>query len=119
LRGEEIATADAHTRIELLSKKSSTLFWYLTCMKKCMKMVLIVMSVMLVGCSAGLNYYGKLGAGLGAGDYKVTVWSGGKPVAVYNVKNSFVNTEGETDGWFFFVDGKFIRVSGTVTVEQQ
>lgn len=88
-------------------------------MGKCMKMVLVVMSVLLVGCSAGLNYYGKLGAGLGAGDYKVTVWSGGKPVAVYNVKNSFVNTEGETDGWFFFVDGKLIRVSGTVTVEQQ
>ena len=76
-------------------------------------------SLGLFGCSAGFNNLGKSIAGLSAGDYRVTVWSGGKAVATYDVKNSFVNTEEGTDGWFFFVNGKLVRVSGTVTIEQQ
>jgi hypothetical protein len=88
-------------------------------MKRSAILALSAVALLLTGCSASMNYYGKIGAGLGAGDYKVTVWSGGKAVAVYSVTNSFVNTETDTDGWFFFVDGKLVRVTGTVTVEQQ
>ena len=92
---------------------------YLVFMNKLARLGLCGLALLLAGCSASMNYYGKIGAGLGAGDYKVTVWSGGEAVAVYNVKNSFVNTETDTDGWFFFVDGKLVRVTGTVTVERQ
>lgn len=73
----------------------------------------------LAGCSAAVNNYNKTAAGMSAGNYKVTVWSGGKAVAVYNVKDSFVNTEADSDGWFFFVENKLVRVAGTVTIEQQ
>lgn len=56
---------------------------------------------------------------LSTGNYIVTIWSGGKAVKTYSVVNGFVNSEKESDGWFFFVDGKLVRVSGTVTIEQQ
>ncbi len=36
---------------------------------------------------------------------------------VCNVVGSFVNVEGESAGLYFFVDGKLVRVSGTVAVE--
>jgi hypothetical protein len=82
-------------------------------------LILAASSLLLVGCSGLKNNLGKMGNALSAGDYKVTVWSGGKPVAEYFIKNSFVNTEQETDGYFFFVNEKLVRVSGTVTIEQQ
>lgn len=53
------------------------------------------------------------------GNFKVTVWNGGVPVAVYHVENNIVFAESETNGYFFFIDDKLVRVSGTVTIEQQ
>lgn len=73
----------------------------------------------LVGCSALVNNISKSANALSAGNYTVTVWDGGLPVAEYHVVDSFVNTEEHTDGYFFFVDNKLVRVSGTVTVEQK
>lgn len=81
--------------------------------------LLVLTSLLFVGCSGFKNNLGKAANALTEGDYKVTLWSGGKPVAEYYVKNSFVNTEQETDGYFFFVDGKLVRISGTITIEQQ
>lgn len=90
-----------------------------TVMKKATLVMISAAVLFLAGCSAAMNNYSKTAAGMLSGNYKVTVWSGGQAVAVYHVKDSFVNTEQNSDGWFFFVDGKLIRVSGTVTVEQQ
>jgi hypothetical protein len=87
-----------------------------------MKRVLLLAAIALIpltGCSAWKNNMNKLGNALTQGDYKITVWSGGLPAVEYYVKNSFVNTEENTDGYFFFVNDKLVRVSGTVTVEQQ
>jgi hypothetical protein len=81
--------------------------------------VLGISSLFLTGCGAFKNNMGKIAEGLSTGNYTVTVWSGDKAVKTYQVVNSFVNSEKETDGWFFFVDGKLVRVSGTVTIEQQ
>jgi hypothetical protein len=88
-----------------------------------MKQLLLLLSIsamfFLTGCGAFKNNIGKMTEGLSTGNYVVTVWSGDKAVRTYQVTNSFVNSEKETDGWFFFVDGKLVRVSGTVTIEQQ
>ena len=88
-------------------------------MKKITNTILIATTLILFsGCSAWKNNWNKTFKALGEGDFKVTVWSGGLPAAEYYVKNSFVNTEQNTDGYFFFVDGKLVRVSGTITIEQ-
>jgi hypothetical protein len=87
-----------------------------------MKRLLLLATIALIpltGCSGWKNSISKMGNALTAGDYKVTVWNGGLPVAEYFVKNSFVNTEVDSDGYFFFVDGKLVRVTGTITIEQQ
>lgn len=92
--------------------------WVSSSMTKTMTMISCGFLLLLGGCSAAVNNYSKAAAGMLSGDYKVTVWSGDQAVAVYNVEDSFVNA-GENGGWFFFVSGKLVRVSGTVTVEQQ
>ena len=87
-----------------------------------MKRLLLLATIALIpltGCSGLKNNLSKTANALTAGDYKVTVWNGGLPVAEYYVKNSFVNTEVNSDGYFFFVDGKLVRVTGTITIEQQ
>ena len=82
-------------------------------------LTLVASTLLLTACGGFQNNIGRMGNALSTGNYTVTVWSGEKAVKVYQVTNGFVNTETDSDGWFFFVDGKLIRVSGTVTVEQQ
>ena len=80
----------------------------------------IIATLALTGCGASFkNNYGKAVNAYSSGNYTITVWSGGKAVKVYDLKNGFVNTEDRSDGWFFMYDGKLVRVSGTVTIEQQ
>lgn len=88
-------------------------------MKKLLLLITVTATLALTGCGAFRNSFGKMTEGLSTGNYVVTVWSGDKAVRTYQVTDSFVNTEKETDGWFFFVKGKLVRVSGTVTIEQQ
>jgi hypothetical protein len=78
-----------------------------------------VLAFFMTGCGAFKNNLGRSMEALSTGNYVVTVWSGDKAVKTYTVVNGFVNSEKDTDGWFFFVEGKLVRVSGTVTVEQQ
>jgi ABC-type glycerol-3-phosphate transport system substrate-binding protein len=92
-------------------------------MKSLIRVLLIVSLLAIAGCGCGCsawqNKMNKMGAGMGSGDYTVTVWSGGQAVATYEVKNGFVNTETQSDGYFFFVNGKLVRVTGTITIERQ
>ena len=89
--------------------------------KKSMLMVVVTISaatILLSGCGESFhNEISKMGAGISGGNYKVTVWSGGQPVKVYEV-SGYINSETHSDGWYFFVNGKLVRVSGTVTIEQ-
>jgi hypothetical protein len=88
-------------------------------MKTKITFLLVALMFIFSGCSGFKNKISKMGDGLSSGDYKVTVWSGGKAVAVYEIENSFVNSENTSDGWFFYVDGKLVRISGTITVEEK
>ena len=80
----------------------------------------IIATLALTGCGASFkNNYGKAVNAYIAGDYIVTVWSGDKAVRTYEIKDGFVNSEKESDGWFFMHNGKLVRISGTITIEQQ
>jgi len=80
----------------------------------------IIATLALTGCGASFkNNYGKAVNAYSSGNYIVTVWSGDKAVRTYEIKDGFVNSEKESDGWFFMHNGKLVRISGTVTIEQQ
>ena len=88
-------------------------------MKKIILGVLMIASTSLVGCGGGFkNDMTKLGAIYSTGDWRVTVWSGGQPVKVYEVHKGFISTESGSDGWYFNYNGKLVRVAGTVTIEE-
>lgn len=76
-------------------------------------------SLFVYGCSQVKNEFSKFGASNRSSDYTVTLWSGGVAVKQWVLKDTFISTEEGTDGWYFFVDGKIIRVSGNVVVEEQ
>lgn len=82
-----------------------------------MMMVLAVVAVM-AGCGSFENSLSMLSANVSKGDYRITVWSGGKAVAVWEIGDSYVNSEENSGGWFFMYQGKLVRVSGTVTIEE-
>jgi len=82
-------------------------------------LLLIIATATLTGCGAFKNNLSRMGEALSTGNYVVTVWSGDKAVRTYEIKDGFVNSEKESDGWFFMHNGKLVRVSGTVTIEQQ
>lgn len=81
-------------------------------------LLILLLTLTLTGCGAFRNSFNKTLNAWGSGHYIVTVWSGEKAVRVYDV-NGFVNTESQSDGWYFVVNGKLVRVAGTVTIEQQ
>ncbi len=88
-------------------------------MNKTLLTITLIGAIALTGCGGFKNNIGKAANALSTGNYTATVWSGGKAVRTYEVKNGFINTEVDSDGYFFFIDGKLVRVSGTVTIEQQ
>ena len=77
-----------------------------------------IVLVALTGCSAVENKISKFVDGATSSNYRITQWSGGVPVKTWEINSSFVNTERETDGYFFYYNGKLVRVSGTVTIEE-
>lgn len=84
-----------------------------------MKKLIIALALFgITGCSQVQNEVQKSFAEAGRGDFVITVYSDGIPVRVYKIKDSIVSSEKVTDGWYFFVNGKLIRVSGTIVIEQ-
>lgn len=88
-------------------------------MNKQLLALIAIGTLALTGCGAFKNNLNRSLEALSTGNYTVTVWDGGQAVRRYEVINGFVNSEQHTDGWFFMHNGKLIRVSGTVTIEQQ
>lgn len=94
---------------------SSNIFY----MNKALLILTTIGTLALTGCGAFKNNLGRTVEAFSSGNYIVTVWSGDKAVRTYEVKDGFVNSEKESDGWFFIHNGKLVRISGTVTIEQQ
>ena len=81
--------------------------------------ITILIAILFTGCSGAINSYHKSFNSFTSGNYHVMVYSGSNIVKEYHIKNSYINSEVHTDGWFFFNDGKLVRVSGTVVIEQE
>jgi hypothetical protein len=81
--------------------------------------IIALTCILLTGCSGAINSYKRSYNAFTSGNYHVMVYSGPALVREYHIKNSFINSETHTDGWFFFNDGKLVRVSGTVVIEQE
>ena len=80
------------------------------------KFIAIALLCSTLGCAdAQISRFTAIGQ-----PHKVTVWSGGQPAKVW-YSTGKVLTEKESDGWYFTdkETGKLVRVSGTVSVEQQ
>ena len=80
--------------------------------------ILLSMSAFLAGCGGWDNQYTKMKANAITGDFRVTMYSGGQVVKVWEIKSGYVSAERDSDGWFFNYNGKLIRVSGDVVIEQ-
>jgi hypothetical protein len=80
--------------------------------------MLVLTANIFSGCGAASNTFHKRLNGLGT-QKLCCVYSGGIAVKTYHVRNGFVNSETNTDGWYFYVDGRLVRLSGTVVIEQE
>lgn len=79
--------------------------------------LIIILGIAASSCSNLNNQFTKTTSGLGAGDYDVFFYSGGKPISLYKVYGGFVTEEEGSDGWYFSCKGKLVRMSGQVIVE--
>lgn len=86
-------------------------------MKKLFAIGLLLIAVFLSGCSSMGNRLVKMSTDTLGGDYRVTLFSGGHAVKIWEVENSIINEEQGSDGWFFSCKNKLIRISGEVVVE--
>lgn len=80
------------------------------------KFIVIALLCSTLGCmDADVSQITSIGS-----PHKVTLWSGGQAAKVWHSTGK-VKTEQETDGWFFTdkATGKLVRVSGTISVEQE
>jgi hypothetical protein len=82
-----------------------------------------VVSIVLIATALGVSGCtdAEIARNAAAGSqFKVTVYSGGQAVKTY-VSTGKVLSEEKSDGWFFMdkATNKLVRVSGTITVEQE
>jgi len=79
--------------------------------------VVVCGGIMLTGPAAG-NHFGKFLKSNISSDYLVYEHSGGKIVRWYILRDNFVNTETNSDGYFFTYKNRLVRMSGPVHTEE-
>jgi hypothetical protein len=88
-------------------------------MKKILSGVIMAGLLLIgTGCSSFQNKVEKMGKGMSASDYVVVMYSGGKVVNWWHIKNKFINKEENSDGWFWIDNDRMVRVSGDVVIEE-
>lgn len=86
-------------------------------MKKVLVALFLAIALPLTGCASFGNSISLSTSKAIGGDYRVTLYSGGKAVREWQLKNGFVNEEEGSDGWYFNCKSHTIRLSGDVVVE--
>ncbi len=76
------------------------------------------MSMVLYSCGSCENTIEKIGTNITRGDFVVSVYSGGTEVRRFELKDAYISTEAQSDGWMFKYNKKLVRVSGTVVIEE-
>lgn len=90
---------------------------YISVMKRLIIAAFLILVLPLTSCAALGNRAVKTGTSFAGGDYRVTFYSGGKAVREWQVRNTIVNEEEGSDGWYFSCKRSLIRISGDVVVE--
>lgn len=80
--------------------------------------ILGMVTMMMFGCGSIGNEIGKISSSVKNGSFKVTLYSGGKEVKAWDV-NGYISTEKQSDGYFWYDNGKIVRVSGDVVIEEK
>ena len=86
-------------------------------MKKIFLPGLLALLLICQGCASLRNSLTKTGTQWNGGDFRITLYSGGKAVRGWDVKNAIVDEEEGSDGWLFSCRGNLVRLSGDVVVE--
>lgn len=79
-------------------------------------MLLVVLVISFTGCEGVTNEIKKVGKSAG-GEYVVYATRGCEFVTYH--PDGYVNSEGDTDGYYFYVNSKLVRVSGNVIIEEK
>ncbi|MBL1177668.1 MAG: hypothetical protein FWK01_21675 [Pantanalinema sp. GBBB05] len=86
-------------------------------MKRVLLALVLAVALPLTGCASFGNSLSLSTSKVVGGDYRVTLYSGGKAVREWQLKSGFVNEEEGSDGWYFNCKNHTIRISGDVVVE--
>jgi len=73
---------------------------------------------MFTGCGWLDNQINHIGLTVTSGNYKVTLFSGGRAVKTWELKNILIQTEPSSDGYWWSNNGKVTRVSGDLLIEE-
>ena len=76
-------------------------------------MLIVALAVLSAGCASLADEIELGSRANGQSSYTVTQWSGGKAVGTWKFKG-FIHSAG--DGVTFLYDGRYVHVSGDVTV---
>lgn len=87
--------------------------------KKTIKTICIFSFLTLtIGCGGVMNSCQRLGANARNASFKVTLYSGGEIVREWDVKG-YISSESSTDGYFFVQNGKVVRITGDIVIEEK
>ena len=89
-------------------------------MKKWIATGIVGLSISLSGCS-GCNYWVERSVTTNTKrDYHIQMYSGGKLVGEWYLKNDIIHSEEQSDGWNFKdANGKLVRISGDVIIYEE
>ena len=87
-------------------------------MKKLTIASLVSVLFLFSGCGWLENRINQLSLTVASGDYKISLYSGGKMVRSWKLHDALIQTEKSSDGYYFSYKGKLVRVSGDIVVEE-
>lgn len=76
----------------------------------------VILCLSLSSCARSCQSFERGFADNTAKNTRVTLYSGGQVVKTWEF-NGIINSSQQSDGYFFYVDGKLVEVSGDVVIE--
>ncbi len=87
-------------------------------MKKFLSIVGLSALFTLSGCGLVDNAVNHVQLAVTSGDYNVTLYSGGKEVKSWILKNVLIQTEAGSDGYYWSDQDKITRVTGNIVIQE-
>ena len=88
-----------------------------------MKIIMGIMTIIIVfglsGCGWLDNKINHISLGFTSGNYNVTMYSGGVAVKQWVLNDVLIQTEKTSDGFYWSDNGKIIRISGDIVIQER